>query len=144
MGAVFKPGDVAAGSYGTVFRTDDGWLFDDGSGPVATEGVIGFRPLVVLDPESDADVCRVAEALDGDVDWLDLRAALRSLVSPPRPPEPTGLGAVVEDAEGKRFTRVSRDALAPWFTDEARDSKRPYRYFSDLNAVHVLSEGVTS
>jgi len=71
--------------------------------------VTDVRPLVVLDPENDADVDAVANAIRDNheantiqvgVDWLAVREALRALADPaPALVEPNGLGARVLDGE---------------------------------------------
>lgn len=75
-----------------------------------------------------------------------MQEALRSLAAPPtpRPDEPTGLGAVVEDAAGNRYLRCRTNDLAPWYAEKPGDESRPYRYYHDLDVVRVLSEGVTA
>lgn len=63
----------------------------------------------------------------------------------PKPvaPEPRGLGAVVKDGEGRKYVRYTNDPLAPWTTG-GPEHTRPYRYYSDLDVVEVLSEGVAT
>ena len=57
--------------------------------------------------------------------------------APPKPAEPMGLGAVVEDTDGEPWVRVG--GRLPWF-----DGRRIVRaIWGDLDAVRVLSEGVT-
>ena len=70
-----------------------------------------------------------------------LQAALRSLVTPPKPDEPQGLGAVVEDAEGRRWVRVNETLRAVWRPVDASTSNS-FRNYPDIAAVKVLSEGV--
>lgn len=71
----------------------------------------------------------------------NLQAALRSLVSPPRPDEPTGLGAVVEDEDGRLWVRTFTDGrCAGWRT---ADFAGRYRQWESVAAVKVLSVGVT-
>jgi hypothetical protein len=67
-----------------------------------------------------------------------MQAALRSLIAPPKPPEPQGLGAVVEDAEGRRWVRVN--ALIPW-PYEKGDTRVSWTAVAPA-PVRVLSEGV--
>jgi len=72
-----------------------------------------------------------------------MQAALREFAepTPPRPEEPTGLGAVVEDAEGVRWVRKGDERCGcPW-------SRQIGAAFSGqdwdrIDAVRVLSEGV--
>ena len=101
------------------------------------------RPLVVIDPEDEEMVRKFAAwTADGDyadwrIDWV--RNFLRSLITPPKPEEPQGLGAVVEDMDGKRWVRGwTADGLRPWYM-HARGDGRDY---TDIAAVKVLSGGV--
>lgn len=70
--------------------------------------------------------------------------ALREFATPtpPKPDEPQGLGAVVEDASGKRFVRTYGPASTAdydcWKQNELTHRVR----YSDIHAVRVLSEGV--
>lgn len=103
------------------------------------------RPVVVIDPEDREQVERLTKAYcdarDGDNDLYRvsaiLQAALRSLIAPPKPEEPTGLGAVVEDAEGNLWVQVYEKGL--WQRSDDRDVWTVWEKFS---AVRVLSEGV--
>jgi hypothetical protein len=60
---------------------------------------------------------------------------------PPKPEEPTGLGAVVEDADGRRYIRTAdTDCKKPWsYANNYSDHD-----WRDVRAVRVLSEGVPS
>lgn len=151
----FKPGDVAIikcsdGDWRPAFYTStamsgySNWRFADGM--LRDAGLSVARPLVVIDPESSADVERLTGALEqfitsGD-DYADgVQAALREFASPtpPRPDEPTGLGAVVEDAEGYLWVlneRALTDTL--WW----RRVGVATPHWSAISAVRVLSEGV--
>lgn len=154
MSQEWKPGDVASvvrEGLSLALRTKRGWTYADGStSPVRADGY-NFRPLLVLDPDCDDDAHRLIRAFwahtnDDCDDDQAMRDALRSLVAPPKPPkpdEPTGLGAVVEDANGQRYTRVGEDGIAPWYAEAPRHAARPYRYYSDLAIVRILSEGVS-
>lgn len=73
---------------------------------------------------------------------LTMQAALREFANPtpPKPDEPTGLGAVVETETGERYVRRS-DACKPVWV-HATGSTFPLHWKS-LAAVKVLSEGVT-
>ena len=126
-----------ASAVGTPHRLHEDWSVTD------------IHPLVVLDlPE------RVVPALVeylrgvGDQkiagDWLDLIAdQIEAQTKPPKPAEPTGLGAVVEDAAGKRWTRVEPAANAtsrnPWYPADCDEQPEEY---ANIDAVRVLSEGV--
>ena len=161
----WKPGDVLTGHINSSFRGREvffvvevtansraAWgpglhaINADGNG-VAVANILDPCPVAVIDPESDADVARLENALEakGCRVWAGVRAALREFANPtpPKPEEPTGLGAVVEDAEGNRFIRYGSD-LAPWIgapTNAGLDPDRPYRYWARISAVRVLSEG---
>ena len=63
---------------------------------------------------------------------------IEAQTKPPKPAEPTGLGAVVEDAEGVRWVRTPRDPM-PWRS--AQETVMAARWVG-INAVRVLSEGV--
>ena len=59
------------------------------------------------------------------------------------PPEPKGLGAVVELESGEWLIRYADNDLAPWVAvNLGINSDRPYRYYSDQKVVRVHSEGV--
>lgn len=109
--------------------------------------------LVVIDPEDREVVRRVMDAYSEvasaglystapKVSVEQMQAALRSLLAPPKPQEPTGLGAVVEDAGGVRWTRVESTDLTrnPWYPADDAD-KQPAEYHT-IDAARVLSEGV--
>lgn len=118
------------------------------------------RPLVVIDPEDRAAVERLRDLWDDA--HLDqqghrpspthkgargnaLQAALRSLIADPKPEEPTGLGAVVEDERGRYYTRYDLRDPQPWWWNSRNPDDPVVRRFAyaDLAAVKVLSEGVT-
>lgn len=108
-------------------------------------------PVVVIDPE---DREQVALILSHYHDWKwtddmasasisDMQAALREFANPtpPKPDEPTGLGAVVEDDAGTRWVRTDmcRGAGAnSWSSDDGSQD------YAAIEAVRVLSEGVQS
>jgi hypothetical protein len=59
------------------------------------------------------------------------------------PPEPKGLGAVVEIASGEWLIRYADSDLAPWVAvNLGVNADRPYRYYKDQTVTRVLSEGV--
>jgi hypothetical protein len=101
------------------------------------------RPLVVIDPE-DREQAMLLYGLyyrnmpGPGVDQM--QAALREFANPkpPKPEEPTGFGAVAEDAEGEWWVRITVPTGAWW-----RNSRGLTRVWRDIDAVRVLSEGVT-
>lgn len=158
----WKPGDVALatihGQSVQVVRAYKAWITtpapDDRRFPAtycafydAGGEVTDARPLVVIDPENLGDVGRLVEAYVaamsargrvGRGPMLTMQAALREFATPtpPRPEEPQGLGAVVEDAEGDRwvlYTNPRNDA--PWCNGCASVD------YADIAAVRVLAEG---
>ena len=86
----------------------------------------------------------LADALEGvgirTTGWDLVRNALREFANPrdPKPPEePLGLGAVVEDADGRRWVRADDDD-PEW---RRADGDGRWRYWSQVNAVRILSDG---
>lgn len=108
-----------------------------------TDDMAEYRPLVVIDPEDDEQVERLDRAVDKALGESPkytsttecMQIALRSLL-PAKPDEPTGLGAVVEDAEGRVYVRV-RDVENQW---AGRDGH--WRTWPHIAAVKILSGGV--
>jgi len=106
------------------------------------------RPLVVIDPEDREQVERLTslyyhDDLDQPASFVrsnQMQAALREFANPtpPRPEEPTGLGAVVEDAEGQQWVRIGRKTGNSWYRPHGT-----YAVYAEIPAVRILSEGVT-
>lgn len=100
--------------------------------------------LVVIDPEDREQVERVTAAFaneyGGDLHVDETQAALRSLIAPPRPPEPMGLGAVVEDKDGNRWIRKGKTKHGEDWTHQIGDAFTANPW-SRIAAVRVLSEG---
>jgi len=68
---------------------------------------------------------------------------IEAQTKPPKPAEPTGLGAVVEDSQGREWLRRVRDkGRAPWAHYDESERGVYTRDYDDINAVRVLSEGV--
>lgn len=123
------------------------------------------RPLAVIDPEDREQVERFTNVLDReferrgwanqstpDPDVVDaVQAALREFANstPPKPPEPQGLGAVVEDADGRRWVRVepfdSRNSIdvRAWRSRAPQAEPREFSW-PNITVIRVLSEGVES
>ena len=87
------------GSSGDYWSAPKGW-------PKEASGceIIATKPLVVLDL-SPHEVMRALEALRGSNGMVAMQVAdkLEAAARPPKPAEPKGLGAVVEDAKGTRW-----------------------------------------
>lgn len=166
----WKPGDVAMVSVRgadpvIAIRDSYGWAHNT-LGPGRAHAhwtafceVEPIHPLVVIDPEDREQVERlmsvyVSEALDrgamsysGHVDKRNdsMQAALREFATPtpPKPDEPQGLGAVVEDAAGHLWVKVPGEdgtkSSQTWTSAHSTDAT-----WDAVAAVRVLSEGVTS
>lgn len=112
------------------------------------------RPLVVIDPEDREQCQRLVTAMNDHRErpsTYNVQAALRSLVTPPKPDEPTGLGAVVEDEQRWVWVRRccgggEKDMSHPWLLIASFGEPIPAitheRSWSALAAVKVLSKGV--
>jgi hypothetical protein len=120
---------------------------------------IEAHPLIVIDPRSMTWDGRIptaeeftawAEAIGaGEFETGILRVAdaLRDLPAPinptpAKPEEPTGLGAVVEDAEGERWVRKGNSSHGEDWTRQIGDAWTGGSW-DRIAAVRVLSEGVT-
>jgi len=156
MSREWKPGDVGLsvewgyrGIYvGSCDIAEHGrggracWHNESGFADPATDK---RRTLVVIDPE---DVVQVARFIDACAfppqSWQarDVRAALREFANPtpPKPEEPTGLGAVVEDTTGGLWVRLNHEAATsdPWKPYGSRSHRCAWE---KVPAVRVLSEG---
>ena len=156
MSREWKPGDVAMWREDTVVFRDG---YGDGRNGArwvgANEGECfvdrdsELRPLVVIDPEDTSGLDRLRYLLiysgwvpQKDADALD--DILREFANrkPPRPDEPTGLGAVVEAIYDNRFVRIDRGDKA-WRRVGDSDPSATCSW-GDIDAVRVLSEGVPS
>lgn len=141
--------------------------FGGGSAYDDIGGVEEVRRLVVLDPDAGTDVVVLIDAiraeanergilhvsidaLFSDEQYDLLRGALRRIAhpKPPKPEEPTGLGAVVECVEGRTFARLNpHDDRFPW-VDVKEPAQNAYNWtthggLDGCTPVRVLSEGVT-
>lgn len=149
----FKPGDVALVALREfdacrAIRTPNGWTDSDGVS-ISDHSPLTVRRLVVIDPESREDAERLIEVMRKR-DWTgldheaptDMQAALREFATPtpPRPDEPEGLGAVVEDASQRRWVLTEHGDKYPWFCG---DVEGDWRNWESITAARVLSEGVT-
>lgn len=135
---VFKlaGGDWAHAS--VTFADDDlAGIFNDISGD---DLVTDVRPLVVLDLDG-WDVGQLIEALSAPIcatiGSRFVADQIEAQTRPPKPPEPQGLGAVVEDSDGQLWVRAGDDGGPnPWC--EGID----WEPWDRIRAVRVLSEGV--
>ena len=160
----WEPGTVAMvtdgrGEYLALRRTPGATSYWVGNVRHATDGkVTSVRPLLVLDPDDPDQMRELVDnffvALSGrtyrnharDID--DMRAAVVTMLpfpTPVKPAEPTGLGAVVEDAEGKTWVRgLGRDGTGVTWIRADSPLPKGRCPWSQVNAVKVLSEGVTT
>lgn len=109
-------------------------------------------PVVVIDPEDREQVERLVGVFSSQRDWWAdtrrqrsnaMQAALREFANPkpPKPEEPTGLGAVVEDV-GDVWIKTETEG-AGWCPSGGSGTVR-YRCWGDFSpAVRVLSDGLT-
>lgn len=122
--------------------------------------VVDPASVVVLDPDNPDDVKRLWQAsINCEQGNWPYAEALRSLLLPsPTPPEPNGLGAVVECINGNFYelhrgkwwhTRISWSSRAssarrswPAFTASSPAHRKPPSNLVGLSVVRVLSHGV--
>jgi hypothetical protein len=142
-----------SGAQYRAFRTSkSGWRAAGPGDFFYDREVTNVRPLVVLDPEG-AGMCLevfkkdIASLCTDSTAWPKMLRDVEAQTSPPKPPEPTGLGAVVEDRAGDRWIRVEWGN--PWC--RANPVRRAggdslthgtHVPWERLDAVRVLSEGV--
>lgn len=110
----------------------------------------GLHPVAVIDPSNTQHLDRLRYLLiysgwvpQRDADALDDILREFAEVKPPRPEEPMGLGAVVEDVDGRKWVRdvegVETDPKSgEWYSRGCPKTRR----YSDITSVRVLSEGV--
>ncbi len=140
---------LPTGSSWALDRTVDGGEPGTFRDTAADIEVTDVRPLVVLDlgdwtPESVAAIPAWLRdrCYDSPTESCLRRIATQIEVQtrPPKPPEPTGLGAVVKDRQGHVWVRIHEsygDLL--WRMDVPSTCAEPY---DRIDAVEVLSEGV--
>lgn len=138
----------------SAYMLHEGGHIHQGGGPC--RGNPGCRRVVVIVPEDAEQVERLAVLLWPHYDKVEsarhrkaeiTAAALREFATPapPKPEEPQGLGAVVEDADGRRFVRwcgVSHISEADDWKAQGSLSSAVVAW-SQISAVRVLSAGVT-
>ncbi len=106
------------------------------------------RPLVVIDPEDRGQVERLGRAYvetwlgpreEASVETIDqMQAALRSLVTPPKPDEPQGLGAVVVADNEVEYVHLGSGLWTYGTTDGPAQGFA----YDQISAVRILCEGV--
>jgi hypothetical protein len=152
----WKPGDVAMVRYidggvePSMLTYRHGWVsMVDGRGDGRDEPVTPLRPLVIIDAEDREQVERLTKAYHErrrqitDDTASDMQAALREFANPtpPKPEEPTGLGAVV-CYDGSPWVGLGHGRWLEVPEDRRVEPRR--RLWSEFHAdVRVLSEGVT-
>jgi hypothetical protein len=164
MSRDWKPGDVGVWQYDaktapqialrvpicpvSTHKKEPHWHLSGGGWTAYAESVRG--PFVVIDPEDHDAVARLLGLLiqhtSGpgvlwEMKYADAQQALREFADPkpPKPDEPTGLGAVVEDAEGDLWVRCDAEDHGSW--RRANDDAL-WRDYLSIDAVRVLSEGI--
>lgn len=149
----WEPGDVAMvtifGIEHPALRQYDGWTTECGhtNKEPRLGDVTAIRPLAVIDPEDREQVERLTRDymnLSSGDDTGDMRVALRSLITPLEPEEPTGLGAVAIDHRDMKFVRCADGWV---FAGDGQHQPGEYRNpltWGDLSivSVRVLSEGI--
>ena len=152
-GQEYAPGTVAVATVRDVAAVRVMW---DGSDWVGAKvagcwehpdaRVADVRPLVVLDP-ADSDLPGVVEVLAETGRFSGTVKAIRDQTKPPKPAEPQGLGAVVEDADAYVYVRGYQplDTVThPWHViDPSANKPMGWWKYADIDAVKVPSEGVT-
>lgn len=126
--------------------------------PIVTGLSVAGRPLVVIDPEdreqveqfirayfaewekspASVRVLKVGETMPMASHFDAAQTAFRSLVAPPKPDEPKGWGAVVEDRTGAYFTLYAPES-GIWIN--YAEGKRAW---SDIDVARIVHEGVTA
>lgn len=149
----YEPGTVAMV---TIPGYDETLAFWDGMGhqwvsakcgriSVLSGSIINVRRLVVLDPFDPPLLANnlryihgkyIGARAPGEELLLRLADQIEAQTRPPKPPEPQGLGAVVEDRDGLRWVNSHR--VTAWVHQDMQPRK-----WGELDVVRVLSEGVT-
>lgn len=137
-----------------ALRLAEGWSHVNGVNVDGDGIVTPLHRLAVVDFEDRGAVEQLVRTwlteYDGcetkprDAELDAMQAALREFASPapPKPDEPTGLGAVVETVHGELYVRdKTTTTVAHWKRARGEDSSKRYKYAA-LAVVRVLSEGV--
>ena len=131
---------------GQMVRLGAPWRSDGRVQYLASGSIADARPLVVVDPEDlDLPVAHALWEMMEDLGTREfnavrerIRGVLRALADP-KPAEPTGLGAVVRDRDGRIWVRTDVPDLAWVHTSPVADPME-FRW-ADLDVAEVLSEG---
>lgn len=153
----WKPGDVAHYDGLRVFLVANrthGLMWVDQEGderPIPVDAIDGR--LVVIDPEGSRGIAveiaqRVGSALhvmpgsDISAGIKAVQTVLREFANPapPKPDEPKGLGAVVEDEHGEKWVFMGQGAEGSIWHRVGHPPR--WGQWRDVAAVRVLSEGV--
>ena len=128
---------------GPRLGSQHGWYADD---------IEIVRPLVMLDLDKARgcwadtnDPAAIVERLreTNSVAAHAIADQIEAQTRPPKPDEPTGLGAVVEDAQGVRWIRKGNTSHGEDWTRQVGEAWSGGSW-DRIDAVRVLSEGVTS
>lgn len=134
---------LAEGDHPSTYRRRVAERLAEAFDPRTPTGYSG--PYVVIDPEDREAIMRLQNALHtqciirADSTHEALQAALREFANPkpPKPEEPTGLGAVVEDTDGSLLVRVPNNPDKPWSCGGVTRWA-----WDDIDPARVLSKGV--
>lgn len=160
----FKPGDVALVRYSDT----DSWVVGIATTPHGnwrteehgtTYVIAEARPLLTVDLEDHDALDPIIDLIWGDRNRANrpptwrVREGLKALISaPPKPDEPTGWLARVEDSSGTEWVRWWERGHSPWSRVKvtgvngrhvADPSPGKNCGYDQIAAVRVLSEGIT-
>ena len=153
MSTTYEPGTVAVirdkndpSDEWRAVKDDKGWSsLLPNIGWVHDSEVDVVRPLVVLDIPQDVVPSKMAASLR-ECSHVWLADQIEGQTKAPKPAEPTGLGAVVESADGRKYVRTAKTDF-PW-VDAANPGENAYHWTEwgglPTPPVRVISEGVES
>lgn len=103
----------------------------------------GCSAVAVIDPEDREQVERLASVYFGYHDGPsadDMQAALREFANPtpPKPPRPTGMGAVVIDTDGEGWVHFGNDC---WIK-QVPNANLHTECYADIDVVETCTYGV--
>ena len=96
------------------------------------------QPVTVSMRSTNPDFRNIVLNALRDAGAHDLAGQIALQTRPPKPPEPNGLGAVVKDAKGDRWTRPNLHPRGEWFHENGFDVAA----YDDIDVVEVLRVGV--